>query len=67
MKGEGLHHLKQSLEITEKIYGKDHPNIANFLIGLSSSYHFLGDIQMAKKMAQDALNMLKDAGRPPCK
>ena len=67
MKEKGIQCLKQSLGIREKIFGKDHPDVAKVLTGLSSSYHFLGDIQMAKKMAQDAVNMLKDANRPPCK
>ena len=67
MKGKGIHCLKQSLEIREKIYGKDHPDVAKVLTGFSSSYHFQGNIQMAKKMAQDAFNMLQDANNPPCK
>ena len=68
MKGkQSIELLKRALEIKKQVYGEDHPNIARTLLCLSESYHDLGDIHQAKKMAQDAILLLQSTRDPPCK
>ena len=63
----GIDMLKRALEIEKNVYGEDHPEVAGTLIGLSYLYRNLGDIQNAKKMAQDAFIMLQNVHNLPCK
>ena len=68
MKGkQSIELLKRALEIKKQVYGEDHPNIARTLLCLSESYHDLGDIHQAKKMAQDAILLLQSTHDPPRK
>ena len=68
MKGkQSLELLKRALEIKKHVYGEDHPNIARTLLCLSETYHDMGDIHQAKKMAQDAFLLLQSTHDPPRK
>ena len=63
----GIDLLKRALEIWKNISGEDHPVVARMLAVLSEIYRDLGDLQKAKKMAQDALFILQNINHPPCK
>ena len=63
----GIDLLKRALEIKKGVYEEDHPEVARTLLGLSYPYLYLGDLQKAKKMAQDALFMLQNFNNPPGK
>lgn len=68
MKGkQSLELFKRALEIKKHVYGEDHPNIARTLLCLSETYHDMGDIHQAKKMAQDAFLLLQSTHDPPRK
>lgn len=65
----GINLLKRALEIKKSVLGEDHLEVARTLVVLSCHYLYddLGNLQMAKKMAQDALFMLQNIHNLPCK
>ena len=63
----GIDLLKRALDIRKRISGEDHPEVARTLAVLSELYRDLGDLQKAKKMAQDALFILQNINHPQCK
>ena len=68
MRGErGIDLLKRALDITKSVYGEDHPDVAQTLYVLCEIYRELGDLQKAKKIAQDALFILRNFHHPHCK
>ena len=63
----GIDLLKRALQIEKKVCGEDHPEVASTLLGLSYHFYYLGDLQKAKKMVEDAFFMLQNFNNPPCK
>ena len=56
----GKNMLKRSLEIRKNVFGEDHYLVPRTVASLSDSYRSLGDLQEAKKMAENALSMLSN-------
>jgi tetratricopeptide (TPR) repeat protein len=56
--------LKRAIEIDEKFYGPDHPNVATAVNNLGSVLQDMGDMQGAKKCFERALKIAEKAYGP---
>ena len=63
----GIDLLKRALAIKKIVCGEDHPEVATTLFVLGDLYYDLGDLQKSKKIVQDALFMLQNTHKLPCK
>jgi tetratricopeptide (TPR) repeat protein len=51
--------LKKSVDLQQKIYGKEHSYVANAMINLAEVYQLKGNMAQAEQLFEEGLNVLK--------